>query len=406
MKPSLESLQSFSERLTLARSRLLRHEPLLGYMTLELPTHVLDGEDELTTTAATDGSRYFYNYHWCRQLNDAELVFVVAHEVAHVLFLHVFRRSDRDAVVWNAACDFAVNDMLLRSCAKGGSLCGIAAMPSKNDPETGRPQRIGLWDKRFSNWTAEVIYDELERGDQQTGLNWDQMLEPAAGAKSVTAETKARAAVAKALIRGQEHRQRHGGQPGCFERIAEAGLGSTVPWQQRLRRHALAWGFDTISWSRPNPKFRPHGFYFPRHRGYELPNLLVAFDTSGSVSERFLGQMVAELNELLLLARNTVIRVISCDATVRVLGDFHAGRRLDLQHQTLHGGGGTDFRPVFDYAQTEKRFRQLIYLTDACGTFPAAPFPDLSTLWLIPHDSPVRPPFGEVIPLPISVNQT
>lgn len=407
MKENLESLETFRERVVLARSRLLRHEPFLGFMTLELPTHILDEDHDLTPTAATDGRNYYYNYRWCRQLTDPELVFVIAHEVAHVLFLHLLRRNGREAVLWNAACDLAINGMLMHSCRKGGSLNGIAAMPSMADPKTGRPQTIGLWEERFANWTADNIYAELERSTATLGINWDQMLEPSSDQRTADAEAHARAAVAKSLIRAREHRQLHGygDKPGDWERLAEAGLHPTVRWQDQLRRRALSWGFDTISWQRPNPKFRPHGLHFPRHRGYQLPNILFAFDTSGSVSDQFLGQMVAELNGLLMLTRNSVVRVVCCDTEVQVLGDFHASRRLDLQRHKLRGGGGTDFRPVFDYVSREKRFRQLIYFTDACGTYPETAPSGLNTLWLVPHDIADQPPFGEVIPLPFSIHQ-
>jgi len=408
MKASLESPEIFKDRLTLARSRLLRYEPFLGYMTLELPTHILEGENALTATAATDGCRYYYNYLWCRQLTDAELVFVVAHEVSHVILLHMSRRNGRQVDRWNAACDYAVNGMLQASCHEGGSLKGIAVMPSMADPKTGRPQPFGLWEKRFANWTAERIYDELERGKTAPGANWDQLLESPSDQKTVDVEASARAAAAKSLVRAREHRQRHGqgDEPGCWERLAEAGLHPTVRWQDRLRRHALSWGFDVISWSRPNPKYRPLGFYFPRHRGYQLPNIIFAFDTSGSISERFLGQMIAELNGLLALASNSLVRVVCCDTEVHLVGDFNANRRLDPMRHTLRGGGGTDFRPVFDYARQEKRFRHLIYFTDTMGTYPGTPPQDLQTIWLVPQDMADPPPFGEVIPLPSSVHQT
>lgn len=407
MKQSLESLEAFKERLVLARSRLLRHEPFLGFMTLELPTHILEEESELTPTAATDGCHYYYNYQWCRQLTDAELIFVIAHEVAHVLFLHMVRRNGRQPQLWNAACDFAVNGMLLSSCLPEGSLNGIAAMPSEADPKTGRPKPIGLADAQFENWTAESIYDVLERSRTALGVNWDQLLEPSSDQKVADATAHARAAVAKSLIRAREHRQQHGrgDQPGGWERLAEAGLHPTVAWQDRLRRRALSWGFDTISWNRPSPKYRPHGFYFPRHRGYQLPNILFAFDTSGSISEQFLGHMLAELNGLLALVRNSMIRVVCCDTQVQVVGDFHAHRRLDAQQHKLRGGGGTDFRPVFDYASRENRFRQLIFFTDTVGIFPATPPQDLNTLWLVPQDMTNQPPFGEVIALPFTIHQ-
>ncbi len=408
MKNSIESLQSFKERLEVARSRLLGREPFLGFMTLALPTHILVKENDLTPTAATDGSQYFYNFHWCRQLTDAELVFVVAHEVAHVLSLHSSRRNGRDADLWNAACDFCINGMLSASSVNGGSLNGIAAMPSETDPKTGRPRRIGLWDKRFENWTAESVYDELARNATNPGSNWDQILEVSANSKTSDAAAQARAAVAKSLVRAREYRQLHGhgDEPGGWERQAEAGLHPTVRWQDHLRRSVLLWGFDTVSWNRPNPKYRPHGFYFPRHRGYQLANILFAFDTSGSISDRFLGEMLGELNGLLAFMRSSVLRVVCCDTTVHVVGDFNANRRLDPTRHKLRGGGGTDFRPVFAYARAEKRFSQLIYLTDSFGIYPDTAPEGINPLWLVPQNIADTPPFGEVIALPFSVHQT
>ena len=113
--------------------------------------------------------------------------------------------------------------------------------------------------------------------------------------------------------------------------------------------------------------------------------------------------MVAELNGLLILARTSVVRVVCCDTEVHVIGDFHAGRRLDPERHKLRGGGGTDFRPVFDYAKRERNFRHLIYLTDTLGSYPET-FPQgLNTLWLVPESMVDNPPFGEVLPLPITI---
>jgi predicted metal-dependent peptidase len=317
----------------------------------------------------------------------------------------MLRRGDREHNVWNAACDFAINGMLVESCARGGPLNGIAAMPSITDPHTGRPQPIGLWDERFNNWIAESIYDELERSRTTPGCNWDQLLEPGLDREKPEAEAHARAAVAKALVRAREHRQRqgHGDEPGQWERLAEAGLHPTVHWQDLFRRRLLFWGFDSISWARPNRKYRPHGLYLPRHRGYEFPNIIFAFDTSASVSDRFLGHMLAELNGLLKLVRSSVVRVVCCDAQVQLVGDFCSSRRLDPERHKLRGGGGTDFRPVFEYARREKRFRHLVFLTDTYGVFPETPPEDLDTLWLVPQGLEEEPPFGEVIALPFSV---
>jgi predicted metal-dependent peptidase len=404
LRKSSETLAAFRDRLAVARAKLLKHEPFLGFLALELPTHIIVSADHEVETAATDGKSYWYNYNWCSQLTDSELVFVVAHEIAHVLFLHALRREKRDMHLWNAACDYAVNGILVASTRDGGNLAGIATIPVEVNSASGRYEKIGLWDERFAELPAEVIYDQLVKEGGDVGANWDQLLEATTDEDQKCSVRRARAATAKALVRAKDYRDRrgHGHEPGLWERWAAQELRGTVRWQDRFRTQVLGWGNDVLSWSRPNRKYASHGLYLPRYRGYQLPNILFAFDTSGSISDEFLGLMVGELNALLLCARNSVVRVICCDAGVHVLGDFSASYRLDPRFHSLRGGGGTDFRPVFDYAREHNSFRHLVFLTDTLGTLPDEPPPGLFTLWLVPDSQFVSLPFGKVIGLPIT----
>ena len=108
---------------------------------------------------------------------------------------------------------------------------------------------------------------------------------------------------------------------------------------------------------------------------------------STSSSQRFSG-----------IARNFPIRItlLSVDA------DIHDKIELrcfaDVQKITgLRGGGGTDFRPVFDYA-VKHRKRLIIFFTDGFGTFPERP-PSIKTIWVVsPNGAPSKNfPFGKVI---------
>lgn len=404
MRDSNETLAAFRDRLIIARSRLLKQEPFLGFLALELPTRVIESVEHHLQTAATDGKCYYFNYHWCRRLTDSELVFVVAHEIAHVIFLHGARREGRDSRLWNAACDFAVNSMLVVSARPEGKLAGIASMPVEFDEATGRSRPIGLCEARFAEQPAEVIYEQLVKEGRDVGENWDQLLEPSTEAERTGNMRQASAAIAKALIRAKELRQRRGrgDEPGFWERWAEKEIQGSVRWQDRFRQRALAWGNDILSWSRPNPRCRSQGIYLPRYRGFQMPDILFAFDTSASISDEFLGRMIGELNSLLISARNSLVRVVCCDADVHVIGDFTSGRRLDPRVHSVRGGGGTDFRPVFDYLRMHNNFRHLIFLTDACGTFPEPSPSGLSTLWLVPDLEGISVPFGDVIVLPIN----
>ena len=87
-----------------------------------------------------------------------------------------------------------------------------------------------------------------------------------------------------------------------------------------------------------------------------------------------------------------VIHVIYCDAEVNGTQSFDAG---DMIHLTPHGGGGTAFRPVFDWvAQSDIRPACVVYLTDLDGD-DFGPPPDCPVIWV--STDKTSAPFGEVI---------
>lgn len=390
MKDSNETIDQFRARLAKVRHQLLKIEPFLSYLSLELPTYILDENDARSarvSTAATDGGHYYFNLRWCRRLTDPELMFVVAHEVGHVMLLHAQRVQERHPGLWNIACDFVINLLLQES----KTLKGRAAMPRDPNP-------IGFVDEKYQNHTAEQVYDKLPKDFE--GISWDPMLggDPDCVAKAVTA---ARNATARALAKAKEYRHRvgQGNLPSDWERIAEAGLQPTVGWETQLQLNASASGSDTFSWSRPNKKLRPHGFYLPSYRGFQLAKTMFVFDTSGSISDKFLGQMAAELNKLLRTAPRSAITVVTCDTEMHVVGDFSASSPFKPEQHRLPGGGGTDFRPPFEYAQ-RNRYEQVIYLTDSYGIFPEKPPAGIKSIWLVPAECTKDIPFGQTIYIP------
>jgi len=63
---------------------------------------------------------------------------------------------------------------------------------------------------------------------------------------------------------------------------------------------------------------------------------------------------------------------------------------------TAPGGGGTDFRPVFEHtAKLDPPPKCLVYLTDLDGHFPAEA-PDYPVVW-VTWDQDAKAPFGETI---------
>lgn len=103
-------------------------------------------------------------------------------------------------------------------------------------------------------------------------------------------------------------------------------------------------------------------------------HILVGIDTSGSVSmpeyKEFMGQIKT-------LTASATFHVIECDARIQ-----HEYEFTGHISEVLHGGGGTDFQPVIDvYNQNKRKYDALVYFTDGYCWIPNDTPKD--TLWVI-----------------------
>lgn len=114
----------------------------------------------------------------------------------------------------------------------------------------------------------------------------------------------------------------------------------------------------------------------------KIKKLVIAIDTSGSVKgdivEGFMRKTYTILQSTDFFTENFEIHIIQCDAQIQnvtvVKNKFELEEYMD--NLVLHGFGGTDFSPVFDYVDklyeksTENNIDGLIYFTDGDGIYP------------------------------------
>ena len=133
----------------LARAWLVKNYPLLGSVLqhFKLDEDAKFGERMgFHVAAVAPATRtIFINPGW--GLNDFELRHVLAHMALHAAFQHPQRRQLRDAFVWNAACDYCVNEW-------------IDKMPpvarASKPPSQGHLRSV-----EFDGLSPETIYDRL-----------------------------------------------------------------------------------------------------------------------------------------------------------------------------------------------------------------------------------------------------
>jgi predicted metal-dependent peptidase len=169
---------------------------------------------------------------------------------------------------------------------------------------------------------------------------------------------------------------------------AEAAI--FVDWKAALRLFVARARAPVHTWSRPSRRFPdrigeiPGRTYSPRV--IVKPQLLVAVDTSMSMTTQELEEIGRQLAALADYAR---ITIVECDAEITRVYPF-AGALGDVA-----GRGGTDLRPVFepDFLAAH-RPQGVIYFTDGDGPLPERA-PALPVLWILTKPLEFACAFGE-----------
>jgi predicted metal-dependent peptidase len=392
-------------RIQKARTTLILDHPFFGTLLFRLGAR----PSRAVATMATDGISMFYNPEFVETLNAAELIGVLAHEVMHPALQHHTRRGDRNQARWNMACDYAINPMLL-------------------DAGLTLPKDI-LIDDRFRGMSAERIYNLIEEERNQEGSS--EQAESKPGRESGATEDKAPQSdhIANepqapstlggvgqvldapapvgddgptvseqarewqiAVEQAESVAKLAGKLPGNAVRTLEAAQSARTDWRELLRRALSETTPADYSWMRPNRRHVWSGLYLPGITSEGVGEIAGAVDCSGSVSARQLGLFQEEIRSILSGQRPRLVHVLYFDAAVQKVETYEAGEPISL---VPLGGGGTDFRPCFDWLRERGIVpRTLEFLTDLCGTFPseAPPYP---VIWASTENR--RASFGQVV---------
>ncbi len=409
MSPAIPSVV----RIQKARTTLLLDHPFFGTLLFRL------GARECTSiqTMATDGVSLYFNPKFVETLSAAELAGTLAHEVMHPSLQHHTRRGGRNPRRWNVACDYSINPMLV-------------------DAGLTLPRGV-LIDNRFRGMSAERIYNLLEEEEQSQNSSSYSESQESGGADSNEVPTDGAGAGDRddenhdaptaprspggigqvldapvtangeeptieeqardwqiAVEQAESVARLAGKLPAGAMRSVESSRKAGVDWQELLRR---AWS-ETIpsdySWTRPNRRHIWTGLYMPGVVSEGVGEIVIAVDCSGSVNARQLGLFEAEVCSILAGQQPRLVHVLYFDTEVQKHETYQAGQPLKLSPV---GGGGTDFRPCFEWLEDQGIHPQtLVFLTDLWGTFPSEQ-PSFPVLWASTDVRPV--PFGQVIPM-------
>jgi predicted metal-dependent peptidase len=124
-------------------------------------------------------------------------------------------------------------------------------------------------------------------------------------------------------------------------------------------------------------------------------DIAVAIDLSGSISYAQASQFLNEIRGIMESFDGYKIHVFCFDTDAYNPQDFNSDNLDTIDEYQPRGGGGTDFRAIFNHLKNrDADTKRLIVFTDGLpfGTWGDPDFTD--TTWIIHGSKNITPPFG------------
>jgi predicted metal-dependent peptidase len=166
-----------------------------------------------------------------------------------------------------------------------------------------------------------------------------------------------------------------------------------VDYRDQLRNFMVAAAKADLDWTRPARNYLPMSIYLPSVRSEAMGQIIVAIDTSLSITDDTLTLFAGELTACIEAVNPERVHVLFCDTQVHRHDEYTAD---DLPLTlTAIGRGGTRLAAIFDYAREHDiEPACAIVLTDLVN-YDFGDEPSYPVLWV--STDATAAPFGEVI---------
>ena len=385
------------DRIIVARVGLLLRHPFFGNMATRMKVQHCD---DWCPTAATDGRNLYYNTQFFNALSNKEIEFVIAHEILHCVFDHIIRRDDRDPQVYNIACDYIVNNTLVRD--KIGE--AVKMIPIFQD-----------W--KYEGWSSEEVYDDIHKKYDKEELealgelldehvDWEKE-QPGKGKKgkgkggnrpTYTKDQlkKIRDEIKENMISAAQAAGA-GNVPGEVERMIKDLTEPKMNWREILRQQIQATIRNDYTFSRPSRKGWHTGVILPGMNFDQQIDCAIGIDMSGSIGDGQAKVFLSEVKGIMDEFKEYNLKVWCFDTKVYNEQEFTSTDSEDILGYKIMGGGGTEFDCNWEYMkENDIQPKKFIMFTDG---YPWDSWGDenyCDTVFVIHgnHDRSLHAPFG------------
>ena len=370
-----------ADKLSRTGKSLILDEPFYGLFLIGLNKKFRTDIPTAGVSKHGIGVQLSINPEFFMDLSEPHRIGLLKHELLHISFGHItWRDSFSDHKLFNIAADLEINQYI------GTEYLPEGGLTLDTFPELNLPQRAGtkkyydlLQDAKNSGQcpSLESLLGQMDGDSAYDHKTWDEFDELTEAEKKLVKKQVEHQLKETAEIT----EKRRGTVPGELAELISRLINVEPPkfdWRGYLRRFV---GNSSIVYTKKMR--RKYNKRYSENPGLKIKfknHILVGIDTSGSVSTEELKEFWQELCHMHKTGHK--ISVAQCDAGLRKVEEFNPKRDWKI-----HGRGGTDFQPVVDhYNQNKKNYTALIYCTD--GEAPPPTDCPNNTLWV--HSSNCR----------------
>ena len=377
---------------------LMLKEPYYGFFLIML--NKMWRKDLPTAGVSKNGINYqlAINEEFWTSLSEKHQMGLLKHELLHIAFGHLVSfGSFRNKKLANVAMDMEINQYIDPEYLPDGGIDINNYEDLNLDIKAGcryyYDKLQQLKDEKDKDGTCgneemDKLLDCIDNGDVPDHSTWEEFDDLSEAEKKLIEKQ-----IQKVLSDAKEQTiKKRGNVPGEIQGviIIEEIVKPKFDWRSYVRRFS---GTSTKVFTKKIR--RKENRRYDENPGLKIKmkqHMLLAIDTSGSVSDTELNEFMNEIHHI--YKAGVDITIVQCDTSINSIEEYKGKNELNVK-----GRGGTEFDPVLDYYNAnQKKYTSLVYFTD--GECYTSVKPKGRILWVLSERSSMNESLpGHVIKL-------
>ena len=364
---------------------LMLKEPYYGFFLIML--NKIWRKDLPTAGVSKNGINFqlAINEEFWMGLSEMHKMGLLKHELLHIAFGHLTSfGSFKNKRLANVAMDMEINQYIDEDWLPKGGI----NIDDYEDLDLERKAGCRYYydklnqfqDEKDKNGTCgndemDKLLDQVASGDIPDHSTWEEFDNLSEAEKKLVEKQ-----LQKVLSDAKEQTiKKRGNVPGEIEGVIviEEIVAPKFDWRGYIRR------FTGVSTKVFTKKIRrKENRRYEENPGLKIKmrqHMLLAIDTSGSVSDSELQEFMGEIHHI--YKAGVDVTIMQCDTSIRSIEPYKGKNEINVA-----GRGGTEFDPVLDYYNAnQKKYTSLVYFTD--GECYTSVVPKGNVLWVLSERS-------------------